>query len=247
MTNIHDTSGSLPRRTSKREERAQRILDAACKLMLRYGYTKTTVDDIAREAQVAKGTIYLHWKTREELFMTLAIREGLEATLEMLQLIGDDQCGAQLSRMVRHGLTVVLRRPLARALYLNDAAMLGELLRLLPEHSNGLLQAKNTVWQQMIMTLREKNLLRTDTSPEQQLHICSSIIIGFITCNSYLPTEMHRPLEETLDSLELTIQRTLEPEQPPNPLMLAEVRQTIQQLHTSYLQTAQAWFRQEIQ
>ncbi|HEV2653667.1 MAG TPA: TetR family transcriptional regulator, partial [Ktedonobacteraceae bacterium] len=49
---------------SKREQREERILDAAAELMVRWGYNKTTIDDIVRSAGVAKGTIYLHWKTR---------------------------------------------------------------------------------------------------------------------------------------------------------------------------------------
>src|SRR6266540_7253755 len=61
----------------KRLERAHRILDAAFTLILRWGYNKTIIDDIARQAGVAKGTIYLHWKTREELFTSLVHRERL--------------------------------------------------------------------------------------------------------------------------------------------------------------------------
>ena len=45
--------------------------DAATALILRWGYNKTTIDDIARQAGVGKGTVYLHWNTREELFATL--------------------------------------------------------------------------------------------------------------------------------------------------------------------------------
>jgi len=52
----------------RREARAQRILDAASTLILRYGYHKTTIDDIAREAGVGKGTLYLH--LRYSLYFT---------------------------------------------------------------------------------------------------------------------------------------------------------------------------------
>ena len=61
---------------SRREVRAQRILDAAAALILRWGYQKVTLDDISRQAGVAKATIYLHWKTREELFTALTRREN---------------------------------------------------------------------------------------------------------------------------------------------------------------------------
>ena len=49
-------------------ERQERILEAAAKLMAHYGYDKTTVSDIAEEAGISKGAVYLHYKGKEELF-----------------------------------------------------------------------------------------------------------------------------------------------------------------------------------
>jgi AcrR family transcriptional regulator len=43
------------------------ILDAAEHLFARYGYRKTTVDDLARESGIAKGTVYLYFKNKEEI------------------------------------------------------------------------------------------------------------------------------------------------------------------------------------
>ena len=56
-------------------EREQRILDAASRLIAHYGYDKTTVSDVAREAGVSKGAIYLHWKSKTALFEALLFRE----------------------------------------------------------------------------------------------------------------------------------------------------------------------------
>ncbi len=71
MASKHNGTSATPEDRSRRQERADRILDAAAELILRWGYRKTTIDDIAKQAGVAKGTIYLHWKTREDLFMAL--------------------------------------------------------------------------------------------------------------------------------------------------------------------------------
>ena len=60
---------------SGQHEREQRILDAAANLIAHYGYDKTTVDEIAREAGVSKGAIYLHFKSKEDLFEALLLRE----------------------------------------------------------------------------------------------------------------------------------------------------------------------------
>src|SRR5580765_1872965 len=85
-----------PQDLSKRQERGQRILDAAATLILRWGYNKTTIDDIARQANVAKGTIYLHWNTRDELFSALIRREKLEMGEEIRQRIAADPLGSTL-------------------------------------------------------------------------------------------------------------------------------------------------------
>lgn len=43
------------------------ILEAADRMFLRYGYRKTTIEDIAREAGIGKGSVYLHFQSKEEL------------------------------------------------------------------------------------------------------------------------------------------------------------------------------------
>jgi AcrR family transcriptional regulator len=43
------------------------LLDAMERLLARYGYKKTTMDDLAREAGIGKGTIYLHFPSKEEV------------------------------------------------------------------------------------------------------------------------------------------------------------------------------------
>jgi len=45
-------------------------LDATERLLARYGYRKMTVEDIAREVGVGKGTIYLHFSSKEEVVLS---------------------------------------------------------------------------------------------------------------------------------------------------------------------------------
>jgi AcrR family transcriptional regulator len=53
------------------ETKRDAILDAALKLFSQYGYRRTSIDDIAREAEIAKGTVYLSFKSKEEIFRAL--------------------------------------------------------------------------------------------------------------------------------------------------------------------------------
>jgi AcrR family transcriptional regulator len=54
--------------------RREAILDAALRIFGQYGYRRTSMDDIAREAEVAKGTIYLSFASKDEVFQALAQR-----------------------------------------------------------------------------------------------------------------------------------------------------------------------------
>jgi AcrR family transcriptional regulator len=49
-------------------EKELRILEAASVLFARYGLRKTSIDEIAQQAGLGKGTIYLYFKSKEELF-----------------------------------------------------------------------------------------------------------------------------------------------------------------------------------
>jgi AcrR family transcriptional regulator len=58
-------------RAARAAERRQAIIDAALDEFIARGFTATRLDDIARRAGVAKGTIYLHFKDKESMFEEL--------------------------------------------------------------------------------------------------------------------------------------------------------------------------------
>src|SRR5438093_11576112 len=49
----------------------QQIVDAAIRVFARNGYYNSRVSDIAREAGIASGTIYLYFRTKDEILVTL--------------------------------------------------------------------------------------------------------------------------------------------------------------------------------
>ena len=46
------------------------ILDATDRLLARYGYKKMTIDDLAHEVGIGKGSVYLHFKSKEEIVLS---------------------------------------------------------------------------------------------------------------------------------------------------------------------------------
>ncbi len=63
-----------------------RVLDAADRLLARYGYRKMTVDDIAAEAGIGKGSVYLAFASKEEVALSCIDRmvDGLLAELRAI-------------------------------------------------------------------------------------------------------------------------------------------------------------------
>jgi AcrR family transcriptional regulator len=55
----------------KPEKTRERIFDAALSCFEEFGFRKTSVDEIARLAGVGKGTVYLHFKDKEDLFLAV--------------------------------------------------------------------------------------------------------------------------------------------------------------------------------
>lgn len=72
----------LTRKTRKEllsEWRHHEVLEAARRIFARLGYAAANVEEIAKEASMAKGTIYLYFKSKEEVFAAVLARdlEGL--------------------------------------------------------------------------------------------------------------------------------------------------------------------------
>jgi AcrR family transcriptional regulator len=90
---------------SDEERRTEAILDAAFRVFSQRGYHNATVDDIAQEAGVSKGTCYQYFSGKEEIFMAC-----LERTLETL-LVEAEAAGAgapdALTRLGLKGLTFI--------------------------------------------------------------------------------------------------------------------------------------------
>jgi len=74
------------RKEKEKEFKQNLITDAARKLFIEKGFDETTMDDIAREAGFAKGTVYLYFKSKNELmaFIVLASYDSFFDEIEAM-------------------------------------------------------------------------------------------------------------------------------------------------------------------
>src|SRR5437588_4009141 len=177
--------------------------------MLRWGYNKTTIDDIARLAGVAKGTIYLHWKTREDLFLALMRREYVRLVKDIQQRIASDSEGGTLQGITKHSMLATMKSPLMKAVLLRDTDLLGEWIR--NEY------ASETYSQQIAQSLallelfRSRGVVRDDIDVRRQVYMLDAITIGFLVIDQYMPDEFKYSDEEIVEMTAEAVERVFAP------------------------------------
>jgi len=169
-------TGRAPAGSAARRERAERILDAAAGLLLRHGYRRVSIDDVAAAAGVGKGTIYLHWKTREALFWAALQRETARLLEDLVRRLGEDPGLALPDRLMPAIYAGTRRRPLVRALLVNDAEMLGALGA---DQEVAAAQRELAGNPDYLGLLAGHGLLRDDLTPADAGRILGRVMAGF--------------------------------------------------------------------
>jgi len=78
------------RREREEKARLDAILAAAEAIFARSGYYQTRMEDIAREAELAKGTLYYYFKSKEEIYVHLLEREARALHEEIRRRLTED-------------------------------------------------------------------------------------------------------------------------------------------------------------
>lgn len=126
-----------PRRARRRDIRPDEILAAALAEFSAHGFAATRIDDIAARADVAKGTIYLHFAGKQALFEAVVRRHILPNLEEIERLVATwdgptsalmREISAYFTRLLASDLTAIPK------LVLTEAAAFPELARFWAEN-----------------------------------------------------------------------------------------------------------------
>ena len=88
--------GIQERKEREKEHRREEILDAAQRVFFDKGLPVATMDEIAVTAELSKGTLYLYYKSKEDLYLGVMMR-GLQVLLDKFtEIAGNGQSAARM-------------------------------------------------------------------------------------------------------------------------------------------------------
>ena len=194
---------------SDNNEREQAILDAAAAVIIRLGYDKATMGDIAEETGASRGTVYLYFKGKEELFDALLTREYLRYTQTWLAQIDADPRGGTVGGFFRASYHAVNRHPLIAALLRRDRRVVGSYLR---KRDNPLVQmvaGVNTTG--FFEALQAAGAIRQDIDAAVILHLVEMLSYGQLTIGEFKPLDQFPPYDAVMEALADMMDRALMP------------------------------------
>lgn len=195
------------------EEREQKILNAAVTLFLHYGYDKTTVSDIAREAGISKGAIYLHFKSKDALLEALITRETMAYAEKWLHLIEADPRGGTIGGMYKNSLYALSSSDFMAAMFRQDGRILGNYLRkpgnLFMKMRAGQEQSSRFVFVKM---MQDAGLMRQEIDAKVVAHIMDMLAFGLVGIDDVLGKKNIPPFADVIEGIATIMDSALTPD-----------------------------------
>ncbi|MEU6554340.1 TetR/AcrR family transcriptional regulator [Streptomyces sp. NPDC046915] len=196
--------------------RSARVLDAVVELVLRIGYPKISVQDVAEHAGIGKGTVYKHWNSKEDIIDDVLVREFDGVHTRFMALLPGDRRIATL-----HGTSCVLYRlvmanPVLRAYNTRDGRVLGTHVAA-EGNADALGISLVSVLGRLpyLELLRDNGLLLAPVcSPEGQLSV-EAVVSGFVARAGH--ADNPEQTKESSRMMATVLRRAFEPVEPTQP------------------------------
>ena len=103
------------------QDRQTALYDAALPIFGRFGYRKTTIEEICREAGISKRTFYAEYQDKKDFFGRLVLPLALAFTLEWKDAVADEPSAAvRIERYIDHYVASCRSTPLFGVIFEND-------------------------------------------------------------------------------------------------------------------------------
>lgn len=188
-------------------DRRPRLLQAAATLFSRWGFDKTSVDDIAREAGISKGAVYLEFPNKDALFKAVMHWEFARYMQDWLRRFEQDHGDWSFARMLQHSIAAIDSNPFIKALLMRDQRLFGSFLRRDKELFRLAISARSEFFSQ----LQEAGAMRPDIAARVLAYVVSVTGYGLIAGAEMVPEENKIPFEEAIQAWGLLLERAVAP------------------------------------
>ncbi len=188
----------------------KQILDAAAELIIRHGYDKTTVSDIARKTGISKGAVYLHFQSKDQLFEALLLREMSKQADLWLRLVECDPQGGTMAGVYKNMLLALNEHPFMEAMLRQDTHIFGNYLRR-PDNFFRRNKTRSTR-HEFIELMQSAGTIRSDLDPKVTAHIMNMLSYGLVSMNQIVHESDIPPTRDIIEGIAVIMDRALTPE-----------------------------------
>ncbi len=162
----------------KQLKKQAQILDAAQKLIVRFGFDKTTVEEIAQEAGVSKGAIYLCFPGKYAILDRLVEKESKRVLEDLIKHLDADPHGYTIFNVYKYSVRALLDNPFLAAMYTRDRKTLGEYgARLM---SGDIRQAGMNFSTDFIRHFQQAGMIDPNVDPESLGYVMTALKYGLV-------------------------------------------------------------------
>lgn len=165
----------------------QKILEAAEQRLWHYGFKKTTIDEIASDAGVGKGTVYLYFESKEDIGLAI-MAQYKETSLETIQTIAQSEDKSPVQKLKE-----MLQQPMLHANQRcsESPATLELVVAIKPHWQVRLRPYMEQEWALLAGVLEEGNRLGVFDVPDplRAARTLKTMCMGFLPPHPCVPTE----------------------------------------------------------
>lgn len=194
---------------SDNKARETRILDATADLIIRYGYDKMSMNDIAAAAGISKGAIYLHFASKDELFEAIFYREFRVYAARWYEGIMANPQGGTIGGIYQAVLYAVNSNPFITAVVKKDPRVLGNYLHK-PDNLFANMTAPGLL-DEMVVALQEAGVIRRDLDPLLITHLMDMISYGLVGLPDQKAADAIPPFDALMETIAEMLDRLLTP------------------------------------
>ncbi len=181
--------GIQERKQREKEERKEKILECAEKIFLKKGLGGATMNDVADACELSKATLYLYYKNKEELYLTV-LHRAMVKLAEIMEVFSEKGSDA-LERFLLVGVAYIeffKRYPAHFSILLTHTSDEGLFQPELAEIGMRIMEANQRVWKVGVENLQrgmEDGIFKKDINPHEVE------LMYWTTSNGVLGLQLH--------------------------------------------------------